>query len=93
MKMKTIITPGRLYAKLSSDFRKVCCERCFQCTLPVPYTAADGTWQLEDLPRGCEECARQISEIVRRYQARYELLDPFSPMVLARHREYRPTRH
>jgi hypothetical protein len=92
--MRTIITPGRLYSKLSSDFRKVCCERCAQCVFPVPYTAADGTWQLGDLPRECEECAQQISTIVRRHQALYDLLDPFSPRVMARHLEpSRPTRH
>jgi len=71
----------------------VCCDRCAQCVLPVPYTAADGTWQLEELPRDCERCAREIERIVGRYQAKYELLDPFSPMVVAREMERRSTRH
>ena len=91
--MRTLITPGRLYSKLSADFRKVCCDRCSQCTLPVPYTAADGTWQLGDLARDCGPCAKEIAALVRRYQAQYDLLDPFSPVVLARHHEFRHTRH
>jgi len=78
--MKTLITPGRLYAKLSTEFRKVCCERCTQCVLPVPFTAMDGNWRLDDLPRDCAECAQHIEAIVRRHQALYELLDPFSPL-------------
>jgi len=78
---------------MSADFRRVCCERCTQCVLPVPYTAEDGTWQLGEMPGECERCAREIQQIVGRYQARYDLLDPFSPLVVARDMERRATRH
>ena len=78
---------------MSADFRRVCCERCTQCVLPVPYTAADGTWQLGELPVQCEQCAREIQQMVARYQAKYDLLDPFSPLVMAREMERRATRH
>jgi len=91
--MRSLITPGRLYNRLNTDFRKVCCEGCAKCVLPVPYTGADGIWHIGELPRDCQHCARQIADIVRRHQAQYDLLDPFSPRVLARHHVPRPTRH
>jgi hypothetical protein len=91
--MRTSITPGRLYNKLTSDFRKVCCERCSHCVLPVPHPVADGSWKLDDLPRECEACAKAIGDIVRRHQAEYDLLDPFSPLAGAHPPQPRPTRH
>jgi hypothetical protein len=92
--MRTLITPGRLYARISADFRKICCARCNQCVLPVPFTAEDGSWQIGDLSRECRSCAREIHAIVRRYQAKYDLLDPFSPLMLAREAQrMRPTHH
>ena len=91
--MRTLITPGRLYARMSSEFRRICCDRCAQCVLPVPYTAADGNWQLGELPGPCEACEHEIQQMVRRYRAKYDLLDPFSPLVVARDMERRATRH
>jgi hypothetical protein len=82
--MKTPISPGRLYNHLVADFRAVCCDRCAHCTLPVPTTAYDPhgrlMWALGKLPEECQECERAISAIVRRYQARYDLMDPVAVM-------------
>jgi hypothetical protein len=85
--MRTTITPGRLYAKLASEFRQCCCGNCSRCVVPLPFPV-DGVgsgpnWAVGALPRECEPCARLIQDLVRRYQAEYHLLDPFS----------RPTRH
>jgi hypothetical protein len=83
--MRTIITPGRLYAKLSDEFRQVARSKCTQCVLPLPYRVDEPgegpTWVLGPPSRECEECARVLAEIVRDYQARYDLLDPITPPV------------
>ena len=90
--MRTLITPGRLYSRLVTDFRKVCCEQCAHCILPVPETTTGGSWDLGEMPRECAECARAIADIVRRHQTQYDLLDPFSPFG-TREPERGPTRH
>ena len=79
--MRSRISPGRLYNKLTADFRQVCCARCAQCVLPVPHTVfgREGqSWVLGELPENCEECASAIEDIVRRHQAEYELMDPLA---------------
>ena len=86
--MKTALTPGRLYSKLSTEFREVVCSRCRNCVLPVPLPVdqpnPDGpSWLLGALSRECEECTREIAAIVRRNQARYDLIDPITPAVKA----------
>jgi hypothetical protein len=88
--MRTQITPGRLYAKLSSEFRQVCCANCVRCVLPipVPVNARDGSnWHLGTLPHECEECEKAIREIVRRHQAEFHLLDPISGWLEAHARD------
>ena len=80
--MRTTITPGRLYAKLAAEFRQCCCGNCSRCIVPLPYPLdAAGTgpdWALGPLPRECDECAKLIGDLVRRYQTQYHLLDPFT---------------
>jgi hypothetical protein len=88
--MRTLITPGRLYAKLSSEFRQVCCASCARCVLPIPAPAKgrDGiTWNLGALPHECEECEKAIKEIVRRNQGEFDLLDPITGWLSARERD------
>jgi len=91
--MKPTLTPGRLYAKLTSEFRQVCCANCARCVLPVPTRiergAAGANWSLGTLPNDCQACATEIAEIVRRNQAEYDLLDPVSSPDAPRH----PPRH
>ena len=83
--MRTIITPGRLYAKLATEFRQSAGASCTQCILPLPYRVDDPgegpTWVLGALSKDCEECANVIRAIVRRYQESYDLLDPITPPV------------
>ena len=86
--MKTALTPGRLYSKLSSEYRQVRCSRCQNYALPLPYPVDQAnrdspSWMLEALSRDCEDCGRAIAGIVRRYQARYDLIDPITPAVKA----------
>ena len=81
--MKPTITPGRLYAKLTREFRQVCCSDCSRCVLPVPARVDESrggpNWDLGALPRECDPCANAIRDIVRRNQQEYDLLDPVSP--------------
>ena len=82
--MKSPITPGRLYAKLATEFRRAACEKCAHCVLPIPSLAdedEDGTWTLGTLPGACEECQAAIARIVRRHQAKYDLVDPVSRIL------------
>ena len=83
--MKTLITPGRLYAQLSREFRDVCCGRCAGCILPPPHPiheTGDGpSWALGEVPSACEECGAELERVVRRLQDEFDLLDPVSPRV------------
>jgi len=83
--MKTLITPGRLYAQLSREFRAVCCARCAACILPPPHPIQDSgdgpTWAIGEVPSACEPCAAELERLVSRLQERFDLLDPISPRV------------
>jgi hypothetical protein len=83
--MRTMITPGRLYAKLASEFRQCACGNCMRCVVPLPFpvegSSRGANWSLGPLPRDCEDCEKLIGDLVRRYQAEYHLLDPFSRPV------------
>ena len=83
--MKTDLTPGRLYAKMWREFRRVCCEKCAAGPLPIPTLAEDahdrGEWTVGALQRDCSRCEKAYGEIVRRAQAKYELFDPLSTPV------------
>jgi hypothetical protein len=93
--MRTIITPGRLYAKMSTEFRQICCAKCARCVLPIPERTRGGDWNVGELSTECQDCARVIADIVRRHQAEYDLLDPFTPLQSTPMPmpQYRPTRH
>src|SRR5688572_4560472 len=85
--MKPNLTPGRLYAKMWREFRRVCCERCAAGPLPIPTLAEDanehgeGEWTVGPLQRDCAQCAKAYAQIVRRAQDKYELFDPLSTPV------------
>jgi hypothetical protein len=84
--MKAMITPGRLYYLMSAEFRQMRCSDCTNCSLPLPQhvDSEETSWALEKWTRDCEKCARLISQLVRKYQAKYDLMDPFSRPVPGR---------
>ena len=87
--MKITLTPGRLYAELSAEFRQLRDPECANCILPMPIPVEDPedgepTWMLGALPHHCASCSKAIARIVRRYQAKYDLMDPISPPVRMR---------
>lgn len=91
--MRTLITPGRLYAQLAAEFRQCCCGECTHCVVPLPFPIdAHGrgpNWAIGPLPRECESCRQLIDDLTRRYQSQYDLLDPFSRPLLV-HAPHRP---
>jgi len=77
------LTPGRLYAVLSAEFRAIRAKECGACGMPMPYAVVpqvdgDANWWVQQMPAGCEECAKVVSEIVTRVATRYDLFDPTS---------------
>lgn len=77
--MRQPITPGRLYARMSTDFRRQ--RRCAWCRLPLPQlvTREDEdapNWELGAFVSGCKPCERLIHMLVTEYQERYDLHDP-----------------
>jgi hypothetical protein len=75
------LSPGRLYAKMSAEFRihrtKVGCS----CVMPLPATrvpAGPGAcnWELQPLWSQCEACDRYLADLVPRFQALYDVRDP-----------------
>ena len=86
---KELLTPGRLYAKLSEELRARQGRRCDQCHMPMVYLCenpgeASANWIVEASPSACDACGELIDEIVRKHAARYDLRDP--TMIYARPR-------
>jgi hypothetical protein len=78
---KTFITPGRLYARLGEEFRRLRAPECACCEMPMvcvidPYFAEHGNWEVDAMPHGCAPCRRIVCEIVRRHTLRYDINDP-----------------
>ena len=75
------ITPGRLYAKMSSEFRGYREKGGCSCIMPLPTTCAPATdgdcnWQISSLWSQCKDCETFLGELVARYQAQYDVCDP-----------------
>ena len=75
------ITPGRLYAMMSREFRSVRSSHpC--CTMPLPYTCdrpdpQSCNWRIQSLVSECEGCGRLAVQIAEKYAALYDVRDPF----------------
>jgi hypothetical protein len=77
---KELVTPGRLYAKLSGELRAR--QRCDGCHMPMVYLSEKPTegsspnWILEPSIPACAPCQDLIDAIAREHAARYDLWDP-----------------
>lgn len=87
-KKRPVLTPGRLYAKMSEEFRghreKVGCS----CIMPLPSTReppADGgcNWEIRPLWSHCTRCDDFLKDLVARYQATYDVFDPTHEYTVA----------
>ena len=78
---KKLLTPGRLYQRLSDEFRRMRPHECHSCSMPMLYAISivDGdyaNWMVEELPRQCEACKGVVGDIVRRFSFEYDIYDP-----------------
>jgi hypothetical protein len=78
---KELLTPGRLYARLSDAFRTRQDGGCSGCRMPMVYLREEpgegpANWIVESSPSACEPCQALIDEIVRQHSDRYDLWDP-----------------
>lgn len=75
------LTPGRLYASMSEEFRAQNAETQCGCVMPLPYTAqrvapADCNWRLQPLWTGCPTCETALRDLFEKYSQRYDMRDP-----------------
>jgi hypothetical protein len=94
---RMLITPGRLYARLSAEFRKVRPAGCESCAMPMPhlvYGAAPKApnWGVDDDVAACSDCTLTAAKIVTRLSRQYDLWDPVSVAVAAHPMALRSTR-
>lgn len=80
---RTALTPGKLYARLSAEFRRVRPRECGNCRMPmVVLTHRLGpdscNWTVEPLSNHCDQCEGLIAAIVERVSAEHDLHDPIS---------------
>jgi hypothetical protein len=78
---KELLTPGRLYAKLSNEFRARQDGACGGCRMPMVYLREEpgegpANWIVESSSTACEPCQGLIEEIVRQHADRYDIWDP-----------------
>jgi hypothetical protein len=77
------LTPGKLYARLSSEFRRLRPEHCGSCRMPMVVLTHrmrldDCNWTVERAANLCEKCRVLVAAIVRRASEDYDLHDPIS---------------
>lgn len=78
--MRSTLTPGRLYALLSSEYRKARPAGCTSCRTPFPYLVerpddAAANWYVSGFSECRHGCHRVIAGILERLWAKHDLLD------------------
>ena len=94
---RMLITPGRLYARLSAELVKVRPAGCESCAMPLPYLvhragAKSANWAVDDEVAACSGCTLIAGTIVRRLSRHYDLWDPVSVAVAPHTMALRSTR-
>lgn len=75
------ITPGRLYAMLSAEFREARDRTCLGCTMPMVFSCdrdrgEGANWNVEPLAFRCARCEVEVQRIVRKFAALYDMHEP-----------------
>jgi hypothetical protein len=78
---RTLVTPGRLYALMSTEFRKVRPEGHRGCIMPMvfrrePARRGDAQWGIQPMTSQCECCTGIALAIAQRHAEAYEMNDP-----------------
>ena len=94
---RTLLTPGKLYARLSSEFRKARPDGCESCAMPMPHLVQRAgvmapNWAVDDDVAACSGCTLIAAKIVRRLSRQYDVWDPVSVAVAAHPMALRSTR-
>lgn len=91
-RIRTVVTPGDLYRRMSNEFRARRAAGHGGCVMPMVVFRRDSgrhaNWDVETLTTQCPGCERLASRISRRYAARFDLRDPAS--WLRNHRSKAP---
>jgi hypothetical protein len=77
---RTLLTPGKLYARLSAEFRMLRTDAC-SCSVPLPLVVEredpdSANWELGAVPPICDKCRATIEDVVARALAHYDVYDP-----------------
>lgn len=84
--MKPRLTPGGLYARLQSEFKRRRPAGCDTCRVPLPYLIerpdeASANWRL-GTPQPCvHKCDLVLTEIAAELWPQFDLNDPLSVPV------------
>jgi hypothetical protein len=75
------LTPGRLYAMLSAEFREARARTCLGCAMPMVFACdrgqgAGANWSVEPLAFRCSRCEVEVARIVRKFAALYDMHEP-----------------
>jgi len=78
---RTVLTPGRLYSRLATEYRRVRPAHCGNCRMPMVMLThrlhPDGpNWSVDASTPLCEKCAPLIHAIVREAGEHFDIKDP-----------------
>lgn len=78
--MRKILTPGRLYALLSTEYRKARPAKCTSCRSPFPYLVerpdeVSANWYVEGFGECRHGCHAVMAGVVTRLWEAYDLTD------------------
>jgi hypothetical protein len=77
------LTPGRLYARLSAEFRRLRPGHCGNCRMPMVQLTHRASpeacnWGVEEGAPLCERCAPLVAALVADASTQFDLCDPVS---------------
>lgn len=77
------LTPGRLYARLSAEFRRLRPQHCGNCRMPMVQLTHRASpeacnWAVEESAPLCERCSTLVAALVEDASAQFDLRDPVS---------------
>jgi hypothetical protein len=77
------LTPGRLYARLSAEFRRLRPQQCGNCRMPMVQLTHRASpeacnWAVDDAAPLCERCDALVAALVEDAAAQFDLRDPVS---------------
>jgi hypothetical protein len=87
---RTFLTPGKLYVRLSAEFRTLRPDSCTSCSVPLPLVVERASpdfanWELGAVPSVCDACRITIEEVVGRALEHYDVCDPTVSPARRRH--------